>query len=215
MKGYFISFEGPDGSGKSTVLKETLARISDRLTTQYLVTREPGGSKIAEAIRDLILDPSHMEMDPKTEALLYAASRSQHLEEIVIPALEAGMLVVSDRYIDSSLAYQGVGRNLGIPDVLAINDFATKGLMPDLTIFLDVPPEVGLARIEKDRPGQEDRLEKEKLDFHRRVHEGYETVNELYPDRIKVIDANRPLEEVVNDTIATIQEKLPDLLAKD
>lgn len=149
MKGYFVSFEGPDGAGKSTVLKEVLAEIGPELRPQYLVTREPGGSKIAEKIRDIILDPANDEMNAKTEALLYAASRSQHVEEIIRPALKTGKLVFSDRFVDSSLAYQGEGRDLGIAEVKQINDFATGKLDPDLTFFLDVAPEVGLSRIKK------------------------------------------------------------------
>ena len=168
MKSYFISFEGPDGSGKSTVLKQVVAEIGPRLKTQYLVTREPGGSKIAEKIRQLILDPVNEEMSAKTEALLYAASRSQHMFETVMPALKAGKIVFSDRFVDSSLAYQGAGRELSIAAVKQINDFATSKIEPDLTIFLDVKPQVGLTRIAKERAGKEDRLEQEKLNFHQK-----------------------------------------------
>ncbi|MBA1393605.1 dTMP kinase, partial [Lactobacillus sp. XV13L] len=151
MKSYFISFEGPDGSGKSTVLAQAAGQIGPRLNTQYLVTREPGGSLIAEKIRRLILDPESKGMSARTEALLYAAARSQHMAETVIPALEAGQVVFSDRFVDSSLAYQGVGRNLGFAPVKKINDFATQQIEPDLTLFLDVNPQVGLARIAKER----------------------------------------------------------------
>jgi len=215
MKSYFISFEGPDGSGKSTVLKQVVAQIGPRLKTQYLVTREPGGSKIAEKIRQLILDPVNEEMSAKTEALLYAASRSQHMFETVIPALKAGKVVFSDRFVDSSLAYQGAGRDLGIAAVKQINDFATSKIEPDLTIFLDVKPQVGLDRIAKERAGQEDRLEQEKLIFHQKVYRGYQEVNQAYPKRIVVVNANKPLNLVVEDCVKIIANRLPADLLKD
>ncbi|WP_294921106.1 dTMP kinase [uncultured Lactobacillus sp.] len=215
MKSYFISFEGPDGSGKSTVLKQVVAQIGPRLKTQYLVTREPGGSKIAEKIRQLILDPVNEEMSAKTEALLYAASRSQHMFETVIPALKAGKVVFSDRFVDSSLAYQGAGRDLGIAAVKQINDFATSKIEPDLTIFLDVKPQVGLDRIAQERAGQEDRLEQEKLIFHQKVYRGYQEVNQAYPKRIVVVNANKPLNLVVEDCVKIIANRLPADLLKD
>ena len=215
MKSYFISFEGPDGSGKSTVLKQVVAQIGPRLKTQYLVTREPGGSKIAEKIRQLILDPVNEEMSAKTEALLYAASRSQHMFETVIPALKAGKVVFSDRFVDSSLAYQGAGRDLGIAAVKQINDFATSKIEPDLTIFLDVKPQIGLDRIAQERAGQEDRLEQEKLIFHQKVYWGYQEVNQAYPKRIVVVNANKPLNLVVEDCVKIIANRLPADLLKD
>lgn len=211
MRGYFVSFEGPDGAGKSTVLKEVLNQIGSELKTQYLVTREPGGSKIAEKIRDIILDPANDKMDNKTEALLYAASRSQHVEEIIRPALKEGKVVFSDRYVDSSLAYQGAGRDLGIQKVKQINDFATDKLDPDLTFFLDLDPEVGLKRIEKLRPGQEDRLEQENLAFHKKVYAGFLKVKEMYPERFVTVDATQPIDQVVAQVIATLKQRMPEL----
>ena len=211
MKGYFVSFEGPDGAGKSTVLKEVLAEIGSKLKPQYLVTREPGGSKIAEKIRDIILDPANEEMDAKTEALLYAASRSQHVEEIIRPALKAGKVVFSDRFVDSSLAYQGEGRDLGIEEVKQINDFATGKLDPDLTFFLDVAPEIGLSRIKKLRPGQEDRLEQENLAFHKKVYAGFLKIKQMYPERFVTIDATQPIDQVVKQVIATLKDRLPEI----
>lgn len=211
MRGYFVSFEGPDGAGKSTVLKEVLNQIGSELKTQYLVTREPGGSKIAEKIRDIILDPANDKMDNKTEALLYAASRSQHVEEIIRPALKEGKVVFSDRYVDSSLAYQGAGRDLGIQEVKQINDFATDKLNPDLTFFLDLDPEVGLKRIEKLRPGQEDRLEQENLAFHKKVYAGFLKVKETYPERFVTVDATQPIDQVVAQVIATLKQGMPEL----
>ena len=186
-------------------------QIGSELETQYLVTREPGGSKIAEKIRDIILDPANDKMDNKTEALLYAASRSQHVEEIIRPALKEGKVVFSDRYVDSSLAYQGAGRDLGIQEVKQINDFATDKLDPDLTFFLDLAPEVGLKRIEKLRPGQEDRLEQENLAFHKKVYAGFLKVKEMYPERFVTVDATQPIDQVVAQVIAILKQRMPEL----
>lgn len=215
MKGFFISLEGPDGAGKSTVLKEVLQEIGPKMKTQYLVTREPGGSKIAEKIRQIILDPENKLMDDRTEALLYAAARSQHVEEIVKPALDEGKIVFSDRFVDSSLAYQGAGRDLGIKEVKAINDFATGGLEPDLTLFFDLDPKIGLARIQKLRPDHEDRLEQEKLAFHEKVYSGYQKVAKLYPERIAIIDAAQTFDQVVAQCISVINSRLPEIFEKD
>lgn len=211
MKGKFISFEGPDGAGKSTVMKKVLEQLEPELKPQYLVTREPGGSKIAEKIRKLILDPENDQMSARTEALLYASSRSQLIQEVIKPALNLGILVFSDRFVDSSLAYQGAGRELGISEVAAINRFATEGISPDLTLFFDIAPEKGLARIKKVRPDDEDRLEREKLAFHQRVYAGYQEIIKRYPERIVVIKADRPVEEVTEEAIATIKNRLPEI----
>ena len=210
MRGFFISLEGPDGAGKSTALSEVLKQIGPKMKAQYLVTREPGGSKIAEKIRNIILDPENKLMDDRTEALLYAAARGQHVEEIIKPALDEGKIVFSDRYIDSSLAYQGVGRNLGIKEVKKINDFATGGLDPDLTLFFDLDPKIGLARIQKNR-NSEDRLEQEKITFHKKVYQGYQEINQIYSDRIAIIKADQPIEKVVSDIIKTIKDRLPEI----
>lgn len=213
MKGYFISFEGPDGAGKSTVLSQVLRQIKPNLSAPYLLTREPGGhgSEIAEKIRTLILDPANKKMAARTEALLYAASRSQHVDEVIKPALRKGKIVFSDRYVDSSLAYQGAGRQIGIAQVKAINDFAIKGLLPDLTIFFDLKPEKGLARIQRERPDHEDRLEQEKLAFHQRVYKGFQEIIARNPDRIVVVNADQTLEEVVKDTIIILQKRVPEI----
>lgn len=211
MRGYFISFEGPDGAGKSTALVRILAQIKPELRAQYIVTREPGGSPIAEKIRQVILDPANKEMSARTEALLYAASRSQHVQETIKPALAAGKIVFSDRYVDSSLAYQGAGRGLGIPQVRRINEFATAGLMPDLTLFFDLSPAKGLRRIKKERPNHEDRLEQEKLRFHQKVYAGFQQVNQLFAQRIVVINADQALDRVVQDSIAVLHQRLPEI----
>ena len=150
MSGTFITFEGPDGAGKTSVLRAIVQRLTPLLGDRLVLTREPGGkdSQVAEAIRDLVLDPNLPSMDAWTEALLYAASRRQHLVDTVLPALAADKVVVSDRYVDSSIAYQGGGRDLGFESVTTINKFATKGVMPTATVYLDIRPEVGLQRIQ-------------------------------------------------------------------
>lgn len=192
----FITFEGPEGAGKTTVLR----MIVDRLKAQQIdvvSTREPGGSVIAEKIRNVILDKAHTEMDSRTEALLYAAARSQHFAETVEPALKAGKVVLCDRFIDSSLAYQGVGRGLGIDEVKKINEFAIGDRMPDVTILFDIEPAVGLARINANASREVNRLDQEGLAFHESVRAAYLDLSKRFPERIRVIDASKSVEEVV------------------
>lgn len=203
-KGLFISIEGCDGCGKTTALENIVKKLKED-SIQPLVTREPGGSRIAEEIRSIILDKRNTEEDPRTEALLYAASRRQHLVEVILPALEEGKLVISDRYIDSSLAYQGYARGIGIDEVMAINAFAIDNIYPDVTFFLDLSPEKALERM-KDRKRGADRLDQEKIDFHQRVYQGYQIVNEKFKDRIIKIDAS-PSSEVIASQIVSIIEK--------
>ena len=200
-KGLFITLEGPDGSGKTTVSTKVVESLSKK-GYQVMYTREPGGSEIAEKIRSIILDPANTAMDARTEALLYAASRRQHLVEIVLPALEKGITVISDRFVDSSLAYQGCGRQIGIQEVYDINLFATGGRMPDRTYFLNVPAETGLARISSRT--YLDRLDQESQAFHQRVYEGYQKVIAMYSERIEVVDATRDADTVANDVEARI-----------
>lgn len=192
----FITFEGPEGAGKTTVLKE-IAQKLQQLNVDVLTTREPGGSVIAEKIRNVILDKAHTEMDPRTEALLYAAARSQHFAERVEPALAAGKVVLCDRFIDSSLTYQGVGRHLGIEAVKAINEFGIGDRMPNVTVLFDLEPAVGLARIEANAGREVNRLDKESLAFHESVREAYLELAKRYPERIRIIDASQSLEKVV------------------
>ncbi|MCR5229533.1 MAG: dTMP kinase [Solobacterium sp.] len=202
-KGLFITFEGPDGSGKTTVSTAVCRRLQEEgYNVRY--TREPGGSAIAEQIRSVILNPENTAMDSRTEALLYAASRRQHLTEIVLPALEAGTTVISDRFIDSSLAYQGCGRHIGIQEVYDINQFAIESHMPDKTIYLDIDAETGLSRISANRTYL-DRLDQEKLSFHQDVFNGYRTVIEMYRDRMIIIDASRPKEDVTEDAYRAVK----------
>ena len=204
-KGLFITFEGGEGSGKTTVCNYVYKQL---LEAGYDVvhTREPGGSNIAEQIRNVILSVENTAMDCRTEALLYAASRRQHLVEKVLPALKAGKIVICDRFVDSSLAYQGHARGIGIDEVMSINRFAIDNCMPDLTLYLDVTPETGLSRIQvrKDL----NRLDIESLNFHHRVHEGYHIVCDQYPERIKVIDAEKPLDIVCAETLAAVLETI-------
>ncbi|MDD3170724.1 MAG: dTMP kinase [Bacilli bacterium] len=194
MNKRFITFEGGEGSGKTTIINRLVKDLEEK-GIKVLKSREPGGSKISEQIRNVILGVENVKMDYITEALLYAASRRQHLEEIVKPALNEGYLVICDRYIDSSLAYQGYARGLGIDEVYNLNYYATGGLLPDLTIFIDVIPEEGLSRISKNNRSK-DRLDLEQMDFHHRVREGYLELVRRFPERIKIVDGNGNLEEV-------------------
>ena len=202
----FITFEGPEGSGKTTVLNQ----INKLLSENYNVisTREPGGVSTGEEIRNILLDGENI--DIRTEALLFAASRREHLVEKVIPALKNNKVVLCDRYIDSSLAYQGHSRGIGIEEVKKINEFAINGLYPDLTIYLDIDAEVGRERILKNQRSQ-NRLDKETLTFHQKVIEGYKTLIKTNPERFKVIDATQNIESVVSDTYEIILSYLKNL----
>lgn len=205
-KGCFIVFEGPDGSGKTTVANIVCEKL-EALKIPVVHTREPGGIDIAEQIRNVILDPKNTAMDARTEALLYAASRRQHLVEKVIPAIKDGKVVICERFVYSSLAYQGQGRDLGFDAILSINDFAINGTYPDMTIYLDLSEEVGLKRIEN--RNNKDRLDSESLSFHHKVNEGYKKVIERFKET-KIIDASKPLDEVVKESMDLIMELLHD-----
>ncbi|WP_163183890.1 dTMP kinase [Neobacillus sedimentimangrovi] len=203
--GIFITFEGPDGAGKTTIL----SMISEKFN-HAVITREPGGIDIAEQIRKVILAKENTAMDPRTEALLYAAARRQHLMERVKPVLEAGKMVLCDRFVDSSLAYQGFARGLGIDEVWTINQFAIEQMMPDLTIYFDIEPEAGLLRISKNKGREINRLDLENLNFHQKVREGYHILLERFPERIVKIDASGTLEEVYKKTLQIIETKLAE-----
>lgn len=205
--GLFITFEGGEGSGKSTLI-EALANTLISKGRSVVTTREPGGIPIAEKIREVILDRSHTSMDARTEALLYAAARRQHLVEKVIPAIEAGSIVLCDRFIDSSLAYQGYARGLGMDEVWAINLFAIQERMPDLTLFLDLEPSVGLARIAKAAEREVNRLDLEKLEFHERVRTGYQMLLERHPNRIERINADQTRDKVFSQVLSIIEARL-------
>ena len=200
MSGIFITLEGPDGSGKSTITELIVEYLKD-LNIDFIVTREPGGTSIGEDIRNIILDKKNTNMSPRTEALLYAASRSQHVYEKIRPALEEGKVVLSERFVLSSLVYQGIGRELGVSDVKAINDFGIEGVNPDLILFFDIDPVEALSRKTGENSG--DRLEMEGINFHREVYNGYLKLISMYPENIKVIDASKSVvetfEEVKNE----------------
>lgn len=199
----FITFEGGEGTGKTTLIEAVKAHFSSSLNV--VSTREPGGSHIAEAIRDIILNPKYQGVTPFTEALLLAAARAQHLDEVIIPALKDHKMVLCDRYIDSSLAYQGYARDLGYDFILKINEYAVKNL-PDLTFYIDLDPKIGLGRISN--RDKYDRLDQETFHFHEKVREGYVHLVSLYPDRILMIDGNQPIEDIKRQIISLIQARL-------
>ena len=202
----FITFEGPEGSGKTTVIQQ----VAQKLENQYSVvlTREPGGVKTGEQIREVLLEGD--DMDDRTEALLFAASRREHLVGKVIPSLENGKLVLCDRYIDSSLAYQGYARGIGVEEVKSINEFAINGLYPDITIYLDVSVAVGRERILKNQRNQ-NRLDQEDVKFHEKVVEGYKKIIHNESERFIVINADQSIDKVVNATYESITNYLEKL----
>lgn len=209
-KGLIISFEGPDGAGKTTVINRLLPILSEKLNRSIVSTREPGGVDIAERIRDVILDVNHTSMDDKTELLLYMAARRQHFVEKVLPALKSGKLVLIDRFIDSSVAYQGSGRGLDKQVISWLNDFATDSCKPDLTLYFDIDSETGLARIAKNAEREINRLDLEKLEMHQRVRQGYLELAELEKSRVVTIDASQNLEQVVADALKEILDCLSE-----
>ena len=204
MRGKFITFEGCDGSGKSTQLR----LLSNYLTEQkipHIFTREPGGGKISEAIREILLSGKNMEMTDECEALLYAASRVQHLSDRVEPALAEGKLVICDRYVDSSLAYQAYARGLGDAFVRQINDFALKNYLPDVTIFIDLSPEEAFRR--KHGADQNDRLELAGADFHDRVYAGYKEVAKAEPNRVVCVDGKQTPNAIFEDVLRILKDR--------
>ena len=198
----FITFEGPEGSGKTSVIQAVYKTLQSQ-GYEVVVTREPGGVKISEEIRSILLDNQNLGMDAKTEALLFAAARRQHVIEVIKPALDQGKMVLCDRYIDSSLAYQGHAREIGIEEVYTLNMFAIESIMPDLTLFIDVKPATGLERVRHNQRSM-DRLDNEQLSFHEKVYEGYMRLAEIEPERIKVLNGNASIEEVVADALKHI-----------
>lgn len=200
--GIFITLEGPDGSGKSTQV-ENIKEFFTKAGRDVVVSREPGGTPISEKLRGIVLDADHSEMDDVTEMFIYAAARAQHVAEKIKPALESGAVVVCDRFVDSSIAYQGYGRGLG-DQVEEVNRYAISGLEPNVTFFMDLDPEIGRSRIGKD---VRDRLEQQKMDFHYRVYEGYKALAAKYPERIMRIDAAKTIDEIK----AEIETKLSSL----
>ena len=210
VNGTLISFEGPEGAGKSSILEAILPLLEEK-GIPYITTREPGGVDIAEKIRQVILDPDHTSMDAKTELLLYIASRRQHLVERVLPALAAGKVVLMDRFIDSSVAYQGYGRGLSVEDIEWLNQFATDGLKPDLTLYFDLDVEEGLARIARNQEREVNRLDLEGLELHYKERKGYLALAEKEPERIVKIDASHSFEAVLADVLTILEKRLGTL----
>lgn len=206
-RGIFITFEGGEGSGKTTVIEHVKAALEND-GYKVITTREPGGVKIAEQIRNVILDKSNVKMDARCEALLFAAARRQHLIEKVIPAIEEGTIVLCDRFVDSSLVYQGLGRSIGVDEVYQLNLFAIEDYLPELTLFFDIKPELGLARIEKDSNREVNRLDLENQKFHQDVYDGYKSIINKYPNRIKTVDATGCVETVCRDALTLIKDIL-------
>ena len=205
----FITFEGGEGSGKSSALQKIIMEF-EKKNIPFILTREPGGTPIGEDIRSILLSSNNKVMDIRTEALLFAASRREHLKEKIWPSLEKGINVLCDRYLDSSLAYQGKARELGIDEVLNLNNFATENTMPDLTFFFDISPEDGLKRIASNQR-EINRLDKETIDFHHRVYEGYVELATRFPNRIKRIDASKDLDSVVDACLSILKERIKGL----
>lgn len=203
----FVTFEGGEGSGKSSCLAK-VAKDLQNAGYEVVITREPGGTPISEQIRNVILDKANTDMDPMTEALLYAASRRQHLVQKILPALREGKIVLCDRYLDSSLAYQGGARGLGIEKILALNQYAIDGQYPDLTLFFDLEPEMGLERIEENSSREVNRLDLEKLSFHHKVRDSFLKLMGMFPDRYVRIDASKSREEVENSALEQIIKRL-------
>jgi len=203
----FVTLEGVEGSGKTTVAKRLVAILEEH-GYEVIYTREPGGNQIAEAIREIVLDPQNTDMDVRTEALLYAAARRQHLVNVVEPALKASKVVICDRFVDSSIAYQGYGRQIGPELIESINDFAIAGKRPDLTFLIDVRPEVGLARINQDKSREINRLDLEEMDFYQLVYAGYQELAKKNPTRIKVINGERLVTHIVADIYQVIKSRV-------
>ena len=208
-KGILITLEGPEGAGKTTILQQILP-ILTQVGVAILTTREPGGIRIAENIREIILAPENTAIDGKTELLLFAAARRQHLNEKVRPALAEGEIVIIDRFIDSSVAYQGYARGIDVADVEMINNFATDGLLPDLTLYFDVDTEIGLSRVMSGNR-EVNRLDLEAEEMHQKVRAGYQAIAKANPERIVTIDASQTIDQVVSTTLSTLQSRFPGI----
>ncbi len=216
MTGKFISFEGPDGAGKTSVIKAIVDRLTDvKLANQVVLTREPGGTPIGEAIRDLLLSSKSVDMDGWTEAYLFAASRRQHVVEKIKPALKSNQIVICDRFVDSSVAYQGQGRQLGFDQIWELNQAAVGDCLPDLTFVLDLPIEEGLQRIAQHRTDQINRLDEETLTFYQRVRQGFLKQAQRDPQRIVVVNASQELTAVVKNVWHQMAERWPELKNED
>lgn len=205
MNGIFITMEGPDGSGKSTQINQLKSYLSNK-GYDIILAREPGGTRISEKIREVILDKNNTEMGDMTELLLYAAARAQLVTEVIKPALDKGQAVICDRFVDSSAVYQGIARGLGIDTVYAVNDYALNGIIPDITFLLDLSAEEGIKR--KTKQAELDRLELESLEFHKRVVAGYRQLADLNGNRIVKIDATLTVDEIFQKMVAKLEPLL-------
>ncbi len=203
MRGRFITFEGLDGAGKTTQIRMLGERLKS-LGKKVIYTREPGGTIISEEIRKILLDPANTEMIDRTEALLYAAARAQHVEELIRPALNEGKIVLCDRFIDSTIAYQGFGRGIDLAFLNMLNNMAVAGLIPDLTLIIDIEPALGIDRISE----KKDRIEQEHVDFHEKVRQGFYHLASLDPQRCKIINGSRDKEIVHDEVVRMIKEVL-------
>ena len=208
----FISFEGIEGSGKTTNIHHAVRFLQDK-GHDCVITREPGGTRVGEKIRAILLDPSNKGMDPLTELLLYTADRSQHINEVISPLLSAGKTVVCDRYYDATVVYQGYARGLDTALILRLHRWLFKNLKPDITLLLDLPPEVGLSRAWKqidtgDRDRVETRFEEETLSFHKKVRSGYLEMARLEPERYRIIDASKEADQVRKEIVRTLAEEI-------
>ncbi|ERG68124.1 dTMP kinase [Exiguobacterium chiriqhucha] len=205
MKGMFITVEGPDGSGKTTQLQLLVRSLTEK-GYEVVVTREPGGTKVGNSIREVLLSPEHDEMTPRVEMMLYAASRAQNIDQVIRPALKRGAIVVCDRFVDASIAYQGYGLQYDLNQILSLNEWATAGIKPDLTFLFDLPPDQASRRM-KDR-GQLDRIESRDESFHQRVYDGFKKILEQHPDRMVRIDANATIEMIQDEVLDITLERL-------
>ncbi|WP_214794070.1 MULTISPECIES: dTMP kinase [unclassified Exiguobacterium] len=207
MKGMFITVEGPDGSGKTTQLQLLVQSLTEQ-GYEVVVTREPGGTKVGNSIREVLLSPEHDEMTPRVEMMLYAASRAQNIDQVIRPALHRGAVVVCDRFVDASIAYQGYGLQYDLSQILSLNDWATAGIKPDLTFLFDLTPDQASHRV-KDR-GQLDRIESRDESFHQRVYEGFQILLEQHPERMVRIDANASIETIQDEVLDITLERLKE-----
>lgn len=204
MQGKLITIEGLDGAGKTTVIKNVLKRLANHSELEFVYTREPGGNQIAEQIREVILNQKNSNMDAVTETLLYAAARRQHLIEDIKPMLEQGKIVICDRFVDSSIAYQGVGRGVGYDKVKQINDLITNEIKPDLTLYFEIDPQIGLKRISDHRIDEVNRLDKEEVKFYKKVAQGYRQLIKNDPERFEIINAEQSISDTEDDVIVAL-----------
>lgn len=209
-KSYFITFEGGDGSGKTTLIDKVLENLSLR-GFKVIKTREPGGTKLSEEVRTLVLKNTDYEVSPYAELCLYLAARAQHIKEVIRPSLDQGKIVLCDRFNDSTIAYQGYGRNLDVDKVESFCAFVTENLKPDLTFYLNIDPKVAIKRAKKPIDNLQkgyDRIENEKISFHEKIREAFLTLSEKEPDRFIIIDASKTKEEVLKTALEALEKRL-------